>query len=78
MTGTRLLMSFLFRSGFGSETSRATLVMVGLTFSMTASLSLICGVTLTTSPTDTDCGVVVYVVFVPTLAVVVVSALTLK
>jgi len=52
-------MEFLIKSGFGSATSRATLVMVGRTLSTTMSLSLICGVTLTTRPTETDCGVVV-------------------
>jgi len=46
-------------SGLGSAISRATLVTVGRMFRITLSLSLICGVTLTTRPTDTDCGVVV-------------------
>ena len=56
------------------------LVMVGLTFSVTESLSLTCGVTLRTRPTLTVCGVVVNAFGGVTPATVVpdISDLTLK
>jgi hypothetical protein len=75
--GTRLAMPRECL-GFGSRRKSAMLEMVGRTLRMTSSLSLIWGVTVITSPTETDWGVVVTVVRAPALVVWVVSALTLK
>src|SRR5579885_1898026 len=57
------------RSGFGSGTLPVVREIVGRTFSITTLFSLICGVTLITSPTGTVCGVVViaFTAFVLTL-----------
>ena len=64
--------------GLGSRFSSAMLEIDGRTLSVMVSLSLICAVRLMKNPTETDCGVVVTPTVVPTLAVVVVSDLTLK
>jgi len=63
--------------GFGSCTEPMMLVMVGRTFRMTMSLSLICAVRFMISPTGTTFCVVVKVV-VEVLALVLVSALIVK